>query len=272
MTVPPVLHRPAVRRQSRLNSTEELGWTRFLELAEALPHWRHDATADLKPVLSLVPSDCTIHLTLEGHSSATVIAEGPSYVLALTARRGFVSALVAAADPEHASTVLRTVLPASRPTAPDEVPLSLWRLTAHGAEAMHRQIHAPDWPSVAANYSTEVTAALADLMSLRDVAGTARLMVLSGEPGTGKTSAVRALMREWRPWCASHLVIDPERLFDSAAYLVDVMTSPVVADQIANLTDVRERTAQWNLVICEDADAFLRTRGRATQVRESVGC
>lgn len=263
MSVPHALSRSPLYRATNPAGPRDLGWTHFLELTDHYPHWRVRATSAALPLVPLVPAECSIRLSVEGGSWANVVAQGPSYVLLLSTVNGHTAVIVAAADDECGRTVLDSVLAADTEERPGEVPLSLWRLTSNGAQQLHRDIAAPDWASVERNYSIEVAAALDGLMRLRDVPGTARLMVWSGEPGTGKTSALRALMREWQPWCASHLVVDPERLFDDAAYLVEVMTAPGITSAVAGLTSLQKRRRDWNLVICEDADAFLRTRGRS---------
>lgn len=37
-----------------------------------------------------------------------------------------------------------------------------------------------------------------------------KLVLWHGEPGTGKTYALRTLAWEWRDWCDFHYVIDPQ--------------------------------------------------------------
>jgi AAA+ superfamily predicted ATPase len=37
-----------------------------------------------------------------------------------------------------------------------------------------------------------------------------RLVLWHGEPGTGKTSAIRALANEWRDWADFQFITDPE--------------------------------------------------------------
>ncbi|WP_407664900.1 AAA family ATPase [Mycolicibacterium moriokaense] len=42
-----------------------------------------------------------------------------------------------------------------------------------------------------------------------------KLILLHGEPGTGKTTAIRALIRHLQCWCRAQYISDPERVFSS---------------------------------------------------------
>ncbi|MGY1836178.1 DUF5925 domain-containing protein [Blastococcus sp. SYSU DS0510] len=111
-----------------------------------------------------------------------------------------------------------------------------------------RRVEAPAWPEVTANYAARTAGALGELMALPSPATRAgRLVLWHGAPGTGKTTAARALGRAWSGWCQTHYVMDPERLFDSPQYLLDV----------AGASDDRD-DQKWRLVIAEDCDEYLR--------------
>lgn len=43
-----------------------------------------------------------------------------------------------------------------------------------------------------------------------------RLILWHGRPGTGKTHALRALLREWQPWCDAAFITDAERFVGGA--------------------------------------------------------
>src|SRR5205085_505181 len=74
-----------------------------------------------------------------------------------------------------------------------------------------------------------------------------RLLLLHGPPGTGKSFAIRALIRAWRPWCAARVVTDPDCLFsDSAGYLTSLMTA---SDEGYD--------RPWHLLVLEDAGELM---------------
>jgi hypothetical protein len=56
-----------------------------------------------------------------------------------------------------------------------------------------------------------------------------QLVLWHGQAGTGKTSAPRALAREWREWCQFHYIVDPDSFFGQHAdYLISVLLQPAV--------------------------------------------
>ncbi|SEL61602.1 ATPase family associated with various cellular activities (AAA) [Blastococcus sp. DSM 46786] len=112
-----------------------------------------------------------------------------------------------------------------------------------------RRVEAPAWEEVAGNYTARTAAALDGLVALRSPATRAgRLLLWHGAPGTGKTTAARALGRAWAGWCQTHYVMDPERLFDGPQYLLDVAGASADRDD-----------GKWRLVIAEDCDEYLRS-------------
>jgi hypothetical protein len=87
-----------------------------------------------------------------------------------------------------------------------------------------------------------------------------RLILFHGAPGTGKTTAIRALMHEWGPWCETHLITDPDRMFADSDYLISVLES--VEGQSAPTLGSPPGETKWKLVVAEDADSYLRSTAK----------
>jgi hypothetical protein len=73
-----------------------------------------------------------------------------------------------------------------------------------------------------------------------------RLVLLHGAPGTGKTTVLRTLARQWRAWCQADVVLDPEALSGDPGYLTDVVLGE------------DEDDPPWRLLLLEDCDELIR--------------
>jgi hypothetical protein len=118
------------------------------------------------------------------------------------------------------------------------------------------ELEARPWRDTRDNYTDEVSRAIDSLVAhTPDQDEARRLLLWHGTPGTGKTTAIRALLDAWRDWADGVIVTDPERLLNDGRYL-----RRTVLDH-----DEDER---WQLIVLEDAETLLHKgtggRGMAT--------
>ncbi|GAA2638279.1 DUF5925 domain-containing protein [Paractinoplanes durhamensis] len=136
--------------------------------------------------------------------------------------------------------------------AGDSVPIGFWHFGPHGPRRVQREIDAAPWEKIRHNYAGPVGQTLERLMALDGSVINGRLLLLHGEPGTGKTTALRALAQQWRAWCQVDCVLDPERLFSDPAYLMSVALGS------------DEDEPRWRLLMLEDCDELISGEAKAS--------
>lgn len=145
---------------------------------------------------------------------------------------------------------------ASDPTPPaDEATIvGFWHFDGHARRA-ERTIAAARWPDIRRNYSGSVAAAIERLAATTpERLSGGRLLLLHGPPGTGKTTALRALAHAWRDWCQIDHVLDPERLFQMPGYLMTALLSDDHSNQAGD--------KRWRMLVLEDCDELIRIEAK----------
>jgi hypothetical protein len=224
---------------------EPFGRTTYLENVRA------DAaltTADARVVRDAAEED--------GHGRLSV---GDGWTLHVTrwkqSRRARVT--VTATSAELAESVLaaasENAVEEPEPAA-DSVPIGFWHYGPHGPRRVQREIDAAPWDTIRANYADPVACTLERLMAIDGSVVNGRLLLLHGEPGTGKTTALRALAQQWRSWCQVDCVLDPERLFADPAYLMSVALGSGEGDD----------EPRWRLLMLEDCDELISGEAKAS--------
>jgi ATPase family associated with various cellular activities (AAA) len=128
------------------------------------------------------------------------------------------------------------------------VPVAFWAWAEDHPSRLFRQLAVPSWDGIRQNYSARTRRVLDELFSafVPDIPG--QLLLWTGEPGTGKTHAVRALAWEWREWCRLHYITDPEQLLGQRSrYLLDVLLAE----------DEGVSRDGWRLLLMEDTGEML---------------
>lgn len=137
-------------------------------------------------------------------------------------------------------------------TADEAVSMGFWhRSPRRGPHRASRRLSAAPWADIRANYQAAAGSALDRLMAVTPDTVHGHLVLLHGVAGTGKTTALRTLAREWRSWCQADCVLDPETLFSEPGYLIDVAMG---------YDDEDEDAPPWRLLLLEDCDELIRSQ------------
>jgi hypothetical protein len=203
------------------------------------------------------------------------LADGEDVVIWQRNRTPNYFAIVGADSEAQGDLILRTLLDALPPVVvkePNVVPIRFWAKSFEGASYRIRHLPAPDWDTVSRNYPNITRNELQQLIRLRPSGHGGRIILWHGDPGTGKSYAIRALAYEWRNWCDFSFILDPENLFGDAGYMMSVIFDPTYSPPISEISAGQDDAAQevsamerWHLLIMEDADEFLTIDAKQRQ-------
>ena len=161
---------------------------------------------------------------------------------------------------------LHKALPAMEIIKDGRLPMTFWTSGTHGIVQRSRRIEAPDWSDIEQNYPSEVGAELSKLMEMKP-GKSGQLILFHGTPGTGKTTAIRSLLKHWNSWCQGDYIVDPEKFFGgSAEYMIDVLLSNDNTGYDEDEYDDDEEEAPidpWHLYVIEDSDELLTDDAKA---------
>lgn len=221
--VPPV-QATAILAEGHLTQAFDIG-----VMSSALSHVRRRMLAMRTLTLDEIAVACGIDIETSVESMGQLVVVGQAEereLVEVVWHHGSGHVRVATDEPATADALLERLCAAlaaeERPEDP-RVPIWFWTLGEHGPEPMLRRLYAPSWAEIEGNYVEPIADALGSIMANPPEAARG-IALWRGAPGTGKTTALRALASEWREHVDVHVIVDPEVfLGDRASYLVQVL-------------------------------------------------
>ncbi len=216
----------------------------------------------LRALVEMLPSESAVLRTTERRYGIRLLARAEGYHVFLEESPSRLEVTVSAITPELARAIGTSVLDKIPEAASNvsRVYFGIWHRGREVAERTTKAVQVPAWDAVARNYPSATRAEIEAIMGFtpgEEDNASGRLIVWHGAPGTGKTTAIRALVHSWASWCAPELLMDPEAAFEDPAYLAEVIAH---SDRPYD----EERVAQrWRLLIAEDADRYVRADARS---------
>lgn len=147
------------------------------------------------------------------------------------------------------------------------VPVKFWWNTRNrGPTSWTRPLAIDKWEEIGRNY---VDASLDRFMHMDEPKDSGKLVLWHGQPGTGKTWAIRALGWEWRNWCKVEYITDPEAFFGEADYMMHVLMDDEGAGYIGEQPE-GEQNKKWRILVIEDANELIEVDAKR-QTGQALG-
>jgi hypothetical protein len=202
---------------------------------------RRDLKGDI--TTAVLPERAHITRTVSGVGITEVLADVDNVAVLLHSWKTGGWACASASSAEAAGALLDEL--AARVPSPYEPRRVDVAFTDRVAGSRYVSIDIRPWDEIDSLYSPNVRNAMTALLTHRPTRDEARRLVLwHGEPGTGKTSAIRALLNGWRDWADGVIVSDPEALLRDGRYLRGTVLE-------------HEDNDRWQLFVLEDAESLL---------------
>lgn len=159
--------------------------------------------------------------------SVRVIIESCEVLALVSFHRNGGSVSVYAACRHHAKRRAQELIDELRRALPptnsaEIVPIRFWMVDHKNmVQTRTRELTCPTWDAISANYHRSTSTQLEKLMCSTTAPSGGQLILWHGLPGTGKTWALQALARSWKPWCRIDYITDPEKFLGAAHYLIE---------------------------------------------------
>jgi hypothetical protein len=205
-----------------------------------------DLTVTPEVFLGALPSGGVVTRTYTNGANLVVLVRGETYVAKIDCHLTTVDMEFAATTFEGATALAERFTEVLEYDPPDDESVTV-RVWGGGDVLYHDHKPPVEWETVSENYAEATRAALSQLMAhTAEMSRSGKIILWHGEPGTGKSWALRSLVSSWRSWCQANLILDPEAAFADPKYVAQLLKT--------------QGSTKHRLLICEDADSLVSSR------------
>lgn len=139
------------------------------------------------------------------------------------------------------------------------VTIRFWNLDGGDVRTIPRYLELPEG-DISNNYTGNAVAGINELLEFSPPIKGGKLILIHGEPGTGKTSFIVHLAKRWEQWCSVHYITDPEKFFNTISYVEELTNFNVSSTEklrLRNKYGEYKQNNRYNLLVVEDADEYL---------------
>lgn len=155
----------------------------------------------------------------------------------------------------------------NNPKDESNIKMNFWTFNGRNGTHYSRDLVADKLTDITSNYTDDVSE---NLVELKDnlFKRNGKLVIFSGPPGTGKTTAIRSLMREWASKCKGDYVIDPENFFvGPPTYMTDLLLKKNIFASFDEweddlLENEIENDNKKKIIIIEDCASLISDRAK----------
>lgn len=146
----------------------------------------------------------------------------------------------------------------------DKVNFISWTSYGDYADYKIKKIKAAEWGVIRDNYTKTIKDSLDEMHSWQTWPEGGKLILFHGNPGTGKTYAIRSLASSWKNWANFHYIKEPEVLFSSSSTLQEITQTITEGIQMNDSEDALQ--GNHHVLVLEDAGEFL-----SADAKERIG-